>query len=166
VFQVGTAALGSGVLRSTAVTGSVVDLQTNSANRWEVGTAGHLIAYADNTYDIGASGANRPRNVFVAGNLTTGGASIRTGSVPTLTGTCTTGSQVGGNTAGKFTATCTAQTVIMTFATTAPTGWTCDAHDNTTPADALNQTAYSTTSCTLTGTTVAGDVITFHAVGW
>jgi hypothetical protein len=91
---------------------------------------------------------------------------IATGSPPTLSGTCTTASQVGANTAGTFTATCVAQTVIITFATTAPNGWTCNAHDLSTPTDALNQTATSATSCTLTGTTVASDLISFNAVGF
>lgn len=93
-------------------------------------------------------------------------ANIANGSVPTLTGTCTTGTQTGGNTAGKFVATCTAQTVIMTFSTTAPTGWVCNAHDLTTPADALNQTASSQTTATLTGTTVASDVIQFDCTAF
>ena len=85
------------------------------------------------------------------------------GSAPTLTGTCTTSTQVGGNTAGSFAATCTAQTVIITFATTAPNGWVCNAQDETTSADTMKQTAHSTTSCTFTGTTVAADVIVFDA---
>ncbi len=88
------------------------------------------------------------------------------GSAPTLTGTCTTASQTGGNTAGTFAATCTAQTVIITFGFTAPTGWACNAHDLSTPTDALNQTASSTTSCTLTGTTIASDTISFNAIAF
>lgn len=47
--------------------------QTNATNRWEMQAAGHLIASTDNTYDIGASGANRPKDVYIAGNLTVGG---------------------------------------------------------------------------------------------
>lgn len=35
-------------------------------DRWIVNTSGHFIAATDNTYDIGASGANRPRNVYAA----------------------------------------------------------------------------------------------------
>lgn len=85
------------------------------------------------------------------------------GSPPTLSGTCTTSAQVGGNTAGKFTATCTSQTVILTFAGSATNGWTCEAKDLTTPADSLNETAYSATSCTLTGTTAASDSVVFSA---
>lgn len=104
--------------------------------------------------------------VSVTGNISTTGAEVRKGTPPVLTGTCTTSAQVGGNTAGKFAATCTAQTVIVTFATTAPNGWVCIARDMTTPADALNQTAYSTTSCTLTGTTVASDSVVFEATAF
>ena len=88
------------------------------------------------------------------------------GSTPTLTGTCTTASQTGGNTAGTFTATCTSQTVIITFGFTAPNGWSCNAHDLTTPADTLNQTSSAAGSCTLTGTTVATDTISFNAVAY
>lgn len=88
------------------------------------------------------------------------------GATPTLTGTCTSGTKTGGQTAGTFLATCTAQTVIITFLLTAPTGWNCNAHDRTTPADALNQTSSTTTSCTLTGTTVASDLISWDARGY
>ena len=48
------------------------DLATTNL-RWRMDTNGHFLANADNTYDIGASGATRPRNVFVAGNVTAGG---------------------------------------------------------------------------------------------
>jgi hypothetical protein len=89
-----------------------------------------------------------------------------TGTLPTLTGTCTTGSQAGGNNAGKFTATCTSQTVIMTFTRSAPNGWACKANDLSTPADTLNQTATTTTSATFTGTTVAADVINYQCIGY
>lgn len=91
---------------------------------------------------------------------------IASGSPPTLTGTCTTSTQTGGNAAGSFHATCSSQTVIITFATTAPNGWTCVAKDETTPADSLNQTAHNATSCTLTGTTAAADNIVFSATGF
>jgi hypothetical protein len=93
-------------------------------------------------------------------------AFVARGSTPTLTGTCTTATQVGGNTAGSFLATCTAQTVIITFATTAPNGWVCNAHDISTPTDVMNQTATAVGSCTLTGTTIASDKIVFNAVAY
>lgn len=43
------------------------------SGRWFVETTGHWLAGADNTYDIGASGATRPRNVYVGTDITAGG---------------------------------------------------------------------------------------------
>jgi hypothetical protein len=68
-LEISTSQGGSGVSRkidfgtngATAIT-----FFTNTVNRWAVAADGHFIAAADNTYDIGASGANRPRNVYVA----------------------------------------------------------------------------------------------------
>jgi hypothetical protein len=38
---------------------------TNDVSRWDIdGTNGHLLAVTDNTYDIGASGATRPRSIY------------------------------------------------------------------------------------------------------
>ena len=88
------------------------------------------------------------------------------GTKPTLTGTCTTSTQVGGNNAGTFKATCAAQTVIMTFSTAATNGYVCIATDETTVGDTLKQTATTTNSCTLFGTTVAADVVGFIAIGY
>jgi hypothetical protein len=183
----GSAGTGTGVGGSitfaTAGAGSTGSTQNAEVNRWSVGTTGNFAPASDNLYDLGGVGS-RIRNLWVANTAMFGSCTIGTlnacfsgsvgfnsgiiigGTPPVLTGTCTTASQVGGNIAGKFAATCVAQTVIMTFAATAPNGWNCNANDNTTPADTLKQTAFSTTSCTLTGTTVASDVITFNAVGF
>lgn len=47
------------------VTGSSVGIETGGETaRWSFTTAGHLEAAADNTYNIGASGANRPATVY------------------------------------------------------------------------------------------------------
>lgn len=100
------------------------------------------------------------------GGLTSTAAVILSGTAPTLTGTCTVNTQVGGNAAGSFHATCTSQTVIITFANTAPNGWVCNAQDETTSADSMKQTAHNNTSCTLTGTTAANDNIVFSAVAF
>jgi len=45
---------------------------TKDLPRWTVTDDGHLLAHADNAYDIGTSGANRPRNVYTAGNVNIG----------------------------------------------------------------------------------------------
>ena len=39
------------------------------------------LIFTDNTYDIGASGATRPRNLFIAGNITAGGSQTLTGAL-------------------------------------------------------------------------------------
>jgi hypothetical protein len=39
------------------------------------------LLFTDNTYDIGASGATRPRNLFLAGNATIGGTQTLTGAL-------------------------------------------------------------------------------------
>jgi len=44
------------------------------AEAWRISNSGHLLAGTDATYDIGASGATRPRNYFGSGTLTVGGA--------------------------------------------------------------------------------------------
>jgi hypothetical protein len=41
-----------------------LQLGTNNTTRWTINTSGHLVAFTDNTYDIGASGANRPRTGY------------------------------------------------------------------------------------------------------
>lgn len=39
---------------------------TTPVARWQINSSGHFLAGADNTYDIGATGATRPRRVFLA----------------------------------------------------------------------------------------------------
>lgn len=48
---------------------AILTLQTNGVSRWQVTAAGHLVAATDNAYDIGASGATRPRDVFIGRSL-------------------------------------------------------------------------------------------------
>lgn len=108
--------------------------------------------------DAGTGTAGSSAGAFKASAYLPGGAA------PALTGTCTTGTQLGGQTAGSFLATCTAQTVIVTFARSAPNGWVCIFYDVTTNTDTIKQTgAASATTCTGTGTTVASDRILFTA---
>lgn len=79
---------------------------------------------------------------------------------------CSLTAALGGPTAGKFASGTAGTCTVVVTLPTAPNGWTCDAHDQTTPADVINQTAFTTTSCTISGTTASGDVITFKAQGW
>jgi hypothetical protein len=49
-----------------------INLSTAGTARWKIGAAGHILAFADNLYDIGASGATRPRNIYLGGTVTAG----------------------------------------------------------------------------------------------
>lgn len=103
---------------------------------------------------------------FLAGIATNQIYSV--GGHPTLTsGSCSGSAAAGGLMAGSFTAAvCAGGTFILSALPAAPTGYTCDAQDQTTPSDALKQTANTTTSVTLTSTTVASDAIVFKCIGW
>lgn len=69
---IGTEA-GSGALMLSSDAGGNIDLAIANVAYWRVAGAGaHLLAVTDNSYDIGASGANRPRNVFAAGVVSAG----------------------------------------------------------------------------------------------
>jgi hypothetical protein len=111
---------------------------------------------------LGEGGSAGTTERFVIDN---NGAYVNTGPQPTLSGGCATSTQVGGMTSGSFvnTSTCTTSTFILTFATTAPHFWRCDVLDFTTSADTWKQTARSSTACTVTGSAVTGDVMTFIA---
>lgn len=68
-FKIIAEAAGTGVKRDVVISGNNVYLNYGSdATAWRVNTSGHFWAGADNTFDIGASGANRPRNGYL-GNL-------------------------------------------------------------------------------------------------
>lgn len=73
---VGTSGLGTGGLGSEGFLQlhgyNGIYFQSQSSYRWFLSDTGNFLAYNDNTYDIGASGANRPRHLFVASNLTVG----------------------------------------------------------------------------------------------
>lgn len=94
VFTIATESLGTGSARGLSVA-------LGGSSRWQWTTAGHYLTFADNTYDIGASGANRPRdlnlgrNALVAGQLAVGGSADSRAQV-TLTGSFTGSSDAWG----------------------------------------------------------------------
>ena len=59
---------------SAGGTASALQLGVDSTLSWEISTSGHLLAVTDDTYDIGASGATRPRNLYLSGAATLGTA--------------------------------------------------------------------------------------------
>ena len=71
-LEISTGQAGAGVSRkidfgTNGATG--ITFFTNTTNRWGIGSDGHFVAAADNTYDIGASTGNRPRDIFLTGTL-------------------------------------------------------------------------------------------------
>jgi hypothetical protein len=95
---------------------------------------------------------------------------ISGGSVPVDGGgTCTVTGFAGGATAGTFVGpvgACAAGTVAITFAFTAPTGWSCDATDRTTSADSIKQTATTATKATFLATLAASDVVQYKCTAY
>ena len=54
---------------------------TAFASQWQISTAGHFMTLTDNAYDIGASGANRPRDFYLGRNEIIGGTSQISGTL-------------------------------------------------------------------------------------
>jgi hypothetical protein len=64
----GTGAGGS-IVFQVAPAGSSGTAQNALATAWQISGAGNFLAGTDNTYDIGAQGATRPRNIFAGGTV-------------------------------------------------------------------------------------------------
>jgi len=77
-------------LSLTTVGPQGMTFSTNSTNRWQISSAGNLIAAADNTYDIGASGSARPRNLYLSDTLVSGAVRVGAASAG-VAGTTTLG---------------------------------------------------------------------------
>jgi len=75
ILRVQTSASGTGTARGIAINaqGDQLYLQTAGVGKWRITNAGHLYAETDNSFDIGANGANRPHNVWIAGSVFTPG---------------------------------------------------------------------------------------------
>jgi hypothetical protein len=75
VLTVGTTNAGTGVTRRLTLSGAGdMVLSTGGSQRWNITGLGNFVAVVDNTYDIGASGANRPRSIFVGTSIFAGAA--------------------------------------------------------------------------------------------
>lgn len=62
--------------------GGTISFETiagGATTSWQMTSAGHLLAGTDNSYDIGASGATRPRNLYLAGAATVAGTGTFSG---------------------------------------------------------------------------------------
>jgi hypothetical protein len=75
------------------------DIYSNNTLRWQVAAAGHLLAGTDNTFDIGASGATRPRDLYLGRNMVGAGwvraGAASAGAASTTTFGSTTSTTVG-----------------------------------------------------------------------
>lgn len=76
-FQIDTENAGTGTARGLRLNAAGGSLQFALAGTsvWQI-TGNHLIASADNLYDIGASGATRPRSIYVGTSATVGAVVI------------------------------------------------------------------------------------------
>jgi hypothetical protein len=77
---VGTEAAGTGTQRGLVLKsdGGIYFNKATGGTQWQFTSLGHFIAAGDNTYDIGASGASRPRYVYVASGVQAPGVFLNT----------------------------------------------------------------------------------------
>ena len=61
ILEIGSEAAGTGTASAVRFFSGV----SNSTFNWAFSSGGHFVAGTDNAYDIGASGANRPRNLYM-----------------------------------------------------------------------------------------------------
>jgi hypothetical protein len=88
LFTISSDGLGTRANRNFGILSqAILYLGGNSTYAWRITSAG-LLAHADNTYDIGASGATRPRHLYIGSNGVFGGTLSVTGA-STLTGLLT-----------------------------------------------------------------------------
>jgi hypothetical protein len=146
---IGNRVLGTGVQRGLVLRGNI-----GAGTGWTVDATNTLKTETDNAVDIGATGANRPRNVYVGSGILAPNLLVST-TTPTLTGFGTGAAVVNPNGAGAFTVNVGTGGVATSGVITLPTatsGWNCFATDITTTSATVfvtKQTASSTTSATL-----------------
>lgn len=66
-FIFGTSTLGGGPARGIRINtenAAPIRFSTTATGRWEMSSSGHFLGFTDNAYDIGASGATRPRSIY------------------------------------------------------------------------------------------------------
>lgn len=86
VMEIMTDKVGSGTVRNLVLGtfgNASVTLATAGSNRWQVTLAGALITPTDNALDIGASGATRPRNLYLGSSIKQVGGITTSGVVGT-----------------------------------------------------------------------------------
>jgi hypothetical protein len=160
--------------------GALGSLSVSSAN----GTSGTVffdssgsqsLSYSSPVFTLAGGGLTVSSGNFtlsagqvIASGAVNGSVHISTGSVPVgTTGSCVASSLAGGNTAGTFSAAvCAGGTIILTGFPSTAHGYACNAQDQTTPTDTLQQTASSVSSVTFKATTAAADVVAYQCTGF
>jgi hypothetical protein len=72
IFRLETQQLGTGSARALLLRANELYLRVGTSGNgvgWNITSAGNLVATDDNTYDIGASGASRPRDLYIGRNI-------------------------------------------------------------------------------------------------
>ena len=178
-WQLGAADAAAPVAQTLGVQSVVAGTSNTAGVNWALngsvstgsGTSGDIVLKTGGT-GAGAAVQNAEVTALTikgaTQNVVFAAALVSSGTLPTLTtGTCSGSSAAGGSFAGTFVAaTCTAGTYILSGLPTAPTGYSCNAEDRTTTADALQQTATSATSATFKATTATSDVIQFNCLAY
>lgn len=144
--------------------GSILDFPVGAGS----GTANPMLWWRDtensnaNIFRIIRNGpGNGQLNIGTPGYPPQIGAPMIVKGTQNITG-CSLTTALGGSWGGSFhSGTAGACTVTVTPGITATNGFTCWANDITTAADVVKQTAFTTTTATLSGTTASGDVITW-----
>jgi hypothetical protein len=89
IFRLETQQLGTGSARALLLRANELYLRVGTSGNgvgWNITSAGNLVATDDNTYDIGASGASRPRDFYLGRNLTAAGNITAGGSLGVFLG--------------------------------------------------------------------------------
>lgn len=75
VCKLAVVASGTGTVRGMELSAASIWLRTGASDiyRWGVDASGNFLSSGDNQYDIGASGASRPRALYLAGLARIGG---------------------------------------------------------------------------------------------
>ena len=132
---------------------NTLGIATAGVGRWQVDANGHLTAISDNAYDIGASGANRPRNIYAAGTATIGGATTLSGAL-TYGGVTLSNAVTGtGNMVLSASPTLTGTVVLTGTTITGTPTWSSSQAITLSTAAQPNVTSVGTLTSLLTGET-------------
>ncbi len=142
--------VGTGGVNVVGMTGNGVAIGTSKGLFFQSGTAYN--GTTDSTFCrisagfLGIASSTTCPSTQAASTGTLDIGNIQAGGTNNVSG-CALTVALGGASAGKFASGTTgACTVTITPGITTTTGYACDAHDLTTPADVINQTAFTTTN--------------------